>query len=177
MWRLSLRESLVLMTAVALAVASLKYASEAWLAIVLAVTMLAFFVALIVAVVDRGPRQAFTIGFALTMAGYWLVVLSGTKVVPNTGSMNIEFDHIEGRLPTTRLLRYVHSAIGRGRYFNPFTGQELPNYDPATDPNRNVGGGGFATPATMVSYQEIPPREIFMPIGHCWWGLLLAYLG
>ncbi len=173
MLRLSLRELLVLVAFVALAIVSLKYASDVWLAIVLAVTMLAFFVALIVAAVDRGPRQAFAIGFALTMAGYWLIVMTGTKTVANVGSMNIEFDHMQGRLPTTRLLRYMHAAVEHGGYYDYSTGKEVPNYDPAERANTGGGFGG----ATSIGYREVPGREVFMPVGHCWWGLLLGYLG
>ncbi|MEX0586773.1 MAG: hypothetical protein WD176_09020, partial [Pirellulales bacterium] len=45
-------------------------------------------------------------------------------------------------------------------------GKEVPNY---------TGGGGGLT--SSVGYSEFPPREKFMPIGHCWWSLLLGYLG
>jgi hypothetical protein len=106
-FRLSLREVFVLVALVALAIPSLKYASELWLALVAAVSIISLFVALIVAVVDRGLRQAFAIGFALIMAGYGLIVIS---------SPTREFDQWEGRLPTTQLLRYTYSAVDRSEW-------------------------------------------------------------
>ncbi len=179
MVRLSLRELLGMVACVALAIVSLRYASEGWLAIVAAVTMAAFFVSIIVAAVDRGPRQAFAIGFALTLGVYWPIVLKGAQSGGGNGfpSKNLEFDQWEGKLPTTRLLRYVHMAVDHGGYYDFSTGKKIPDYDPAQDSNPNLGGGGFGGGTSRVSYREAPPREIFMPIGHCWWGLLLAYCG
>lgn len=178
MFRMSLRELLIGVALLAVAIVSLKYASDTWLAIVAAITMLIFFVELIVAVVDRGPRQAFAIGCALTITAYALVLNTGQRTSGSSGSIssqNVELDHMRGRIPTTRLLRYVHAAVEDGTYVNVFTGKELPNRDPAKDPNR--GSGGFGGLGTAVSYREIPPREIFMPVGHCWWALILGYAG
>jgi hypothetical protein len=93
----------------------------------------------------------------------------------SNGSRNVEFDQWEGRLPTTRLLRYVHAAVQRSSYFNYTTGKEVPGYDPAKDPNSGVGGGLGGR--SVIGYREFPPREFFMPVGHCWWALLLGYLG
>lgn len=158
MFRLSLRELLMLVALVASATASLKYASQLWLALVAGVTTVAFCAALIVAAVDRGQRQAFAMGFALTMIAYGATLMTGDRTVGFGGNMhskNIEFDPWEGRLPTTRLLRYVHIAVNENR--------QVPMSQPF---------GGATT--RLV---EIPPREVFMPIGHCWWALLLAYVG
>jgi hypothetical protein len=184
MMQISLRQLMLLVVAVAVAIVSLAYASELWLVIVVGGTMLAFFAALILSAVDRGPRQAFAIGFALTMVGYWSIVLMSTKSVPNPslGNVNGEFDQWEGRLPTTWLLRYIHMGVDRSGYYDFAKGVEVPDYDPAKDPNRN-GGGGFGALGgglggrSNISYRELPPREYFMPTGHCWWGLLLGYLG
>jgi hypothetical protein len=180
MFRLSLRELMVIVACVALAIVSLKYASDGWLAVIAGVTMAALFVAIIVAAVDRGPRQAFAIGFALTMSVYWMIVLNGATSTSGFPSRNLEFDQWAGKLPTTRLLRYVHRVLEHGGYYDSSTGKEISDYDPAKDLNRTTGGGGFAGASGgggRVSYRERPPREFFMPIGHCWWGLLLAYCG
>jgi len=119
-FRISLRELLVTVSLVALAIPSLQHASSTWLAIVAGVTMVAFFVALIGAVVDRGPRQAFAIGFALTMLAYGLILTNGREIVSGVnGSMsrNVEFDYRQARLPTSQLMRYVHAAVQRGQWF------------------------------------------------------------
>ncbi len=185
-FRMSLREILVLVAMVALAISSLKYAEDTWLALVAGVTMIAFFVVLIVAVVDRGPRQAFAIGFALTMFAYGLILMTGQRTIGSGGSVsskNIEFHQWEGRLPTTHVLRYIHLGVNSSGYFDNTTGKELPDYDPAKDPNREGGFGGrrVQTPGggwfPAISYREIPPREKFMPIGHCWWAMILGYAG
>lgn len=184
MLRLSLREMLALMALVALAIASLKFANEAFLALVAGVTMLALIATLIVAVVDRGPRQAFAIGVALTMIAYGLILTTGQSTSGSNGSVrsrNIEFDQWAGRLPTTRLLRYVHKAVQRSEWIDPFTQKVIPNYDPnnpvipSVVAGSGAGGGGFA--GGGASLREIPPRGIFMPIGHCWWALILGYAG
>jgi hypothetical protein len=175
MFRISLRQMLVFVAAIALAIASLKYANDVWLAVVATVLMPALFISLIVAVVDRGPRQAFAIGFAIIIVAYGTTLLTGTSGFGgDLNSKNVEFDQWAGRLPTTRLLRYVHAAVQTSGYFDNVTGKELPNYDPANPPNRFRGVGGFAP---GVSYRESPPRGKFMPIGHMWWALLLGYLG
>jgi peptidoglycan hydrolase-like protein with peptidoglycan-binding domain len=108
--RISLRELLIGVALVALAIVSLRYANygTVWPAVVTGVMMIALFVALIVAAVDRGPRQAFAIGFALTVVAYGLMLLPGRTS---------QFDQSEGWLPTTRLLWYVHRAVDRGRYY------------------------------------------------------------
>ena len=77
-----------------------------------------------------------------------------------------------GRLPTTRLLRYVYAAVDKGKWFDFANGKEVPNYDPKT---------ALPTPLassrpSSIGYLENPPREPFMVVGHCWWGLLLGYL-
>ena len=183
--RLSLREMIALMALVALAIASLTFANEAFLALVAGVTMLALVAALIIAVVDRGPRQAFAIGVALTMIAYGLILTTGQSTSGSGGSVrskNIEFDQFAGRLPTTRLLRYLHTAVQRSEWIDPFTRKVIPNYDP-NNPTilpsvlAGSGAGGRATAGGGASLREIPPRSIFMPIGHCWWALLLGYAG
>jgi len=179
MFRMSLRELLIGVALLAIAIVSLKYASDTGLVIVAAITMLVFFVALIVAVVDRGTRQAFAIGFALIMAAYGLVLMTGQRISGFSGnitSKNIEFDQWEGRLPTTRLLRYVHASIDKSQYVDAKTGKEIAHFSPpwAVTPQTRAGGtfGG-----KTFSFIEIPSRDVFMPIGHCWWALILGYAG
>jgi hypothetical protein len=134
MFRISLRELLVFVALFALAVASLKYANDAWLAIVAGVTMLAFSIAIITAAVDRGSRQAHAIGFALTFLAYCAAVLTGMTTASGLGNetaiKNIEFDQWDGRLPTTRLLRYIHWAMNATGYYDAATDKLIPDFDP-----------------------------------------------
>jgi hypothetical protein len=174
MVRISLRSLLVLVTLVAVAIVSLVYASETWQAFVGAIAMIVFFVAVVMAVVDRGERQAFAIGVALVMSSYGVIVLNGpVSMVPNGRSQNLELDPWSGRLPTTMLLRYVHMAVNHS-YWVDSSGKELPDYDPSQNKGTGLGGGNrFGGPM----YREVPPREMFMPIGHMWWAILLGLLG
>ncbi len=165
MIRFSLRELLVVIAFASMAFASLKFANDFWFASIAAVTMIVLFGSLILATIDRGPRQAFAIGFALTMVAYGLMLMTGERTTGSGGtvySQNIEFDQWQGHLPTTRLLRYVHMAVDRSEWLDP-NGKVIPNYDPQTWANGK--------------FREIPPREILMPIGHCWWALILGYAG
>ncbi len=180
LFRLSLREMLIFVALVALAIASLKYANEAFLALVAAVTMFALIVALIIAAVDRGPRQAFAIGVALTMVAYGLILITGQLTSGSGGnvtSKNIEFDQWAGRLPTTRLLRYVHMAVQRNEWIDSTTGKVIPSFDPKNPVIPIGGSGGFGGGGGGAQFRETPTRKFFMPIGHCWWALILGYAG
>ena len=173
MFRISLRELFAAVALVAFAIVSLKYASEDWVAIVAGVAMACFFAALVTATVGRGSMQASSIGFVLIMATYGLIVFNP---IPNI-SRGAEFDHMQGRLPTTRLLRYIHAAVGQSQWIDSSTGKEIPNFDPANPSIPMSGSGGFQGAGPTAGYREIPQRELFMPIGHLWWGLLFGYIG
>jgi hypothetical protein len=178
MLRLSLRELLIFIALAALAIASLKYASLTWLSIVAAVAMTAFFIALVVAAVDRGPQQSFAIGFVLVAAAYGFLVVSPSEEERNRSP---EMSTYSGRLPTSQLLRFLYRGINSSGYYDNITGKFMPGYDPHHDPNVRIGrnlvplpGGGVGQ---AISYRQVPSTEEFMRIGHCWWALLLGYAG
>lgn len=166
LFRISLRELLLLLALCAVAIVSLRYASGPWQLVVFTITMVAAFVAAIVAVVDRGARQAFAIGFALSMALYGLIFLYGSARA--TDGRNLELNPQAGRLPTSRLLEPVYKALVEVRWIDLRTGQEVPGHDPTS---------ASAAGASFVTADERPERGAFMRIGHCWWALLLGYLG
>jgi hypothetical protein len=153
--RISLRNAFVLVAVVALAIVSLRYASEWWEAIVVSFTAVVFFAAVIVALIGRGPRQAFAIGMAVVMAGYAAVKLRE----PNQTSIHLG-------LPTTYLLIRLQSLSGDVRYFDSRTGREVEGSVPP-----NPG----AIPNVYTS--TVPRLEHLLPIGHCWWALLLGFIG
>ncbi|HVT29879.1 MAG TPA: peptidoglycan-binding protein [Lacipirellulaceae bacterium] len=103
-FRISLRGLLLLVGLLAIVIPSLKYASDGWLVWVASFAIVAFLVALIVALVDRGPRQAFAIGFATTMLAF--------AVAPSSPWRD--------GLPTTRLLRYIYPVVQRGEWIAAF---------------------------------------------------------
>jgi predicted PurR-regulated permease PerM len=172
MFRLSLRELFLLLACCAFALVSLKYASETWLAVTLGMGMLVFFWAIVVAAIDRGSRQAFATAFVLVMSMYVVIVLNTPSPVFNQSQpASMEFDQWDGRLPTTRLMRYVHQLLDRSEWIDGSTGEVVAQ---PTTSQINAAGTGMSP---SVAYREIPPREQFMPVAHMWWGMLLGYIG
>ena len=185
-WRFSLRELLMLLGFVAVGCAALKYAGEVWVTALSAIVLLLFMLSTVVAVIDRGHRQALAIGFALCVAVYGVLFWSSTRADQG----NRELDPHEGRLPTTKLLKPLFTALVSGVYIDSSTGKIIPNYNSANTVyslrgglSLGGGGGGFGggvAPAGFpmgVYYLETPPREKFMAIGHLLWALLLGYTG
>jgi hypothetical protein len=110
--RISLRQLLIFVAVVALAVASLKYASPLWQAIIGLVTLMAFFAAGILAIFERGPRQAFGIAMALVMLCYGLLL--------------VERPGLASQVPTNLLLIYAHNMINEVAWVNLHTGNIVP---------------------------------------------------
>jgi hypothetical protein len=166
LFRLSLRELLLLFAMVALAIASMKYASPAWRTCVYTITMAIFMWAAVIAVIDRGPRQAFAIGMVILMVIYGVLVVNGA--VGRSQGGNREMNPASGRLPTTRLVEYLFPITESIHWFDRRTDQVLPYFDPAK------------TPPGVVAYQgrtRTPDPATLMTIAHCWWALLLGYIG
>jgi hypothetical protein len=182
MFRMSLRGMLILVALFAIGIVSLVYANDFWVSVVTGIVIVALIAALIVAFVDRGFSQAFAVGFVLVGFVYALAVLSGYSSLASgniTSDMrNLEFTY-GGRLPTTYSLRFLHQTVIH-RTYTDLSGNPLPNYDPAKDSKTasvGGGGGGFSRGGFPARTHESPTREDFMPIGHCWWALLLGYVG
>jgi hypothetical protein len=85
-----------------------------------------------------------------------------------TVSFGREFEQPYGKLPTTWSLARLHKAINRNVYFDNI-GRVIPNYVPPD--NIGFGGGG------SIQTREVPYSGVFMPIGHCWWAILLGCIG
>jgi hypothetical protein len=183
--RISLREFFALVAAVAVACAALKYANEYWLAVVSLVTLVAYVAATIVALVDRGPRQVAAVGFLATMSIYAALLYArrpegAANTLPRS---HPEFDPYNGILPTTRLMRPLFEAMSANWYVDLATGKSLNESQlpsGATIVSYSGGGfapGGVAAPTTGFTHVgEIPAREHFMPIAHCFWALLFGYI-
>jgi hypothetical protein len=168
-FRLSLRELLLLVALVAMALASIRYASSTWRTAVYTITMAVFIWGAIVAIIDRGPRQAFAIGLVLTMMIYAVLVRNGVR---EARTENRELHPDLGRLPTTWVSRYIYRPVTTVRWFDRTPGSrraELVNYDPNNPP-----------PGVLRAIRDTdidPLPDLFMQIVHCWWALLLGYLG
>jgi hypothetical protein len=152
--RISLREFLTLFALVAMAIASLLYASAAFRVLVSLLTMLAYIGAVIAVIVDRGPRQAFAIGLAISMTIYAVLIIHARVAGHQNYNAELYADEvrvIKGSLPTTSILQKVLSAIVEWK-------------DDSRVRNR-------------ADEPEFPNSREIMRIGHCWWALLLGYVG
>jgi hypothetical protein len=166
LFRLSLRELLLLIAVVAFAIASMKYASPAWRTCVYTITMAIFMWAAVIAVIDRGPRQAFAIGMFLLMVIYGALIVNGS--VGRSEGGNREMNPATGRLPTSRMVEYLFPINESVQWFDQRTDQILPNFDSAK------------TPPGVTAYRQTirsPEPASLMAIAHCWWELLLGYIG
>jgi hypothetical protein len=178
MFRISLRQLLILVAAVALAMVSLKYASPAWQVVLGLSVMLVLFAAVIVAIVDRGPRQAFALGMAVIILGYGLLVANGRQQ-SNQTTTNVELRASSGHLPTTALLRYLFSSISQVE-FKDSTGKVISENEAQTTVSAwqaAMQSGRGAPQMPPLFSEQHPAEEIFTPIGHFWWALLFGYLG
>ncbi|MEX2316170.1 MAG: hypothetical protein WD669_03395 [Pirellulales bacterium] len=195
MFRISLRGLFALVACCALALVSLKYASDGWLAAVLGLAIIALLVAIIFVAGDRGPRQAFSLAFVLIVIGYGWIVFNFPQLLSRQqfGSYS-EFQLSDGHLPTTVLLRHAYAAIVHERWINSSTGQEMPNFDRANQsiPIGNPGGGGGGgfggfggggmggggAPIGPFAIHDVSPLpDHFARIGHVWWALLFGCVG
>jgi hypothetical protein len=164
-FRFSVRELLLLFAVAAVGCAALRYANQWWLFAASAGTFLAMMAGLVVALIDRGPRQAFAIGFVVWAAVYAAIVLSKTVEGANYPRRNVEFDPYSGALATTQLLRPLFESIVETEWIDPATGQIIAGYNPNQ-------------PAGRIAYmRESPSRENFMQIAHCLWTLAAGYAG
>ena len=75
----SLRELLVTIAFVAVAFAALKFANVGWWLAVSSAALLFAVAMTIVAIVDRGPRRAFAVGFISCAAMYGLLMYLSTS--------------------------------------------------------------------------------------------------
>jgi hypothetical protein len=151
---------LYLVALVALAIVSLSCASAWWEAAVLSLALVIFFANAIVALVDRGPRQAFAIGMVVVMAGY-----TGVKWF----DPGVKFRHLG--VPTNSLLIQLQSGIARVAYYDSRSGERLVGFVPPA----NSGG---TAPSVPTYYQDtIPLLEHVLPVGQMWFAILFGYLG
>lgn len=174
---LSLRELLLLVAAVAVAVPSLLYGGP----LVSGATVCAVGVVLVAmgihVVIDRGEAQAGAIGFAIPAAIYAVLVVSS---VNNSGRVRewLELDPYTGSMPTTRMLRPVMEwAWSRRSYYIDPQGNRTQQPPPpgaslmgGLRPNQPGFGGGWRS-------IELPHRADFMATAHALWTLLFGYLG
>jgi hypothetical protein len=147
--RMSLRQMLVWIAVVALAIVSLKYASVFWSGAIGLAALVTFVGSVIAAVTDRGQRQAFAIGMALAMTIYSGLLFYADRL--DSPTANDEFFPFAGRLPTSNLLSPLHFSFV--------------TYEDVVENGQ------------IVRQIEHPDSQTFMTIGHYWWALVFGYAG
>lgn len=112
----------------------------------------------IVVFVGRRTIQAFAIGFLIPTIAYGVAVyaLGKSELTPN------------GKLATSRLLAPLYRVMVKQIWTNFSTGEVVPDYDPATDPD--PGG-------SMMTMTESPDRLTFMSLGHILLAMIFGYCG
>jgi predicted PurR-regulated permease PerM len=174
LFKLSLRELLLVVGAFATGCAALKFANNPWWYVLSALALSGILSAAVIAAVDRGRPQAFALGFVICAATYGLFLVLADK----GGQLSRELDPYEGRLPTTRLLRPLFELIVDRTWYESQTGKPLPGYQPAGAEASPIYGSTAVSAAGPIPYaEERPTRNEFMRLGHLLWGLLLGYLG
>jgi hypothetical protein len=149
MLQISLRQILTRVAAIAIAIVSIRYSTRWWHSVVGLAVLLSFFAAGITAIFERGPRQAFAIGFAVVVFGYAVMLAGGRKSYGSNGNaLTYEELHGAGYVPTTICLGELYDFFHRQ-------------------------GGGRTAP--LIAGR--PSQSNFARTGHTWWALLLGYLG
>jgi hypothetical protein len=178
--RFSLREFFLSVAAVAVSCAALKYANESWLSTITFFMILATMAAAIIALVDRGPRQASATGFVVAVCIY-VALLNGRSS---------EFDPYEGTLPTSQLLRPLYAVMSNTWYIDQASGKRVASSDlpPESIIVTSVSGGDAAFAAgvgggmlvrgqrTGYVQWETVSRAHFMRIAHLLWAILFGYV-
>jgi hypothetical protein len=152
MLRVSLRELLLLTAFVAGGLAALKYAGEAVWIVLSSAVPLCLMAATVVALVDRGRRQAMASGFVACMGIYWAMLML-------TGSAG------RSHWPTEMFIGRLHDAMATRTWVDQRNGKVF-NYDPREDGAPNY----FRT-------IESPEAGYFNAIGHFLGAILFGYVG
>lgn len=169
--QLSLRELLAIVLFAGLGLASLR-AGGVFASIVNFGAMVLTVCFAIIAFVGREQLRVFAIGFLIPVVAYAGIVLTVGKS---------ELDPYEGKLATSQLLRPLFRMIAKPIWTNTLTGEVVPDYNPAKDPNRGgggMGGGGMGGLAgSPMGYSESPDRSTFMSLAHVLVAMMFGYAG
>jgi hypothetical protein len=191
--KVSLREFLTIIAFVAVACGALMNASAVWVSVLASLTVVVGGAMLVVACVERGPRQAFAIGFVAFLGTYLLgVQFTGQpqNANPFGGGVIQGFTYYK-TLPTTNLLAELWLRVRAPYYaivgsFGP--GEPFERYDgPLSDVDNQFAGTGRQN--TKPPKQSPPPGsagyalaiypvlDSFLAVGHLLFAFLFGYLG
>ena len=155
MWRVTIRELLIVTAFVAGSLASLKYAGPVvWMVIASGVS-LCLMISTVIALVDRGRRQAMASGFASCGAIY----LAMSMLIASAG---------HGDLVTESLSTRLYLSMVSYNWYDKKSG-EMVAFDPRWETVGYPPSIRRSAPSIDLSY--------FKSIGHLLWALLFGYFG
>ncbi len=172
MRRFTILELMGLVLGLAVAIAALRNADDHWAGGLLLATALLIGVAALGAVYHAGRRSAGRLGFAVFGGGYFALAFLGLSE-PNVT-----------KLPTTRLLRYVHEKVAPTPFvYTAILHSTVPTSG-ATSTVSNPVHHQVAWEYTTVSpnrWDSMLPGaanyDAFSVVGHCLFALLAGLLG
>jgi hypothetical protein len=159
-WRLSLRGLMVLVGAAAVACAGLMNANQWWLTAFTAAALFVFMAAFVAAVIDRGPRQAFAVGFLLCV-GLHLAALRWMTDMPTRQLLEMAYQQVSRN--QLRLTSSAAASSGQLKYGSsgPLVAalQEALNERLHPNPPLDVDGDfGQMTRQAVVNWQQFLGR-------------------
>jgi hypothetical protein len=173
-WRLSLRQLLLFVAILAVASCAMQFANEWWKLGLFCFTTIFFLAAAVEAILSRGVRQSFAIGFVVC-GGIYLVLVA----LLGRGEL---YQFEPGQLPTTQLLRELHSLISGTVYVSGETGERIAESQLTEEQaklTRKVQSFGststYEQPIWTQAYRLDPGTFLF--VGQCLWTLVIACLG
>jgi hypothetical protein len=151
MFRYTIRELALVISFLAVACAALKYASEVWWLVLSASALLGIMAAAVMAVADRGRRQAMAAGFVVCVVIYMAVSRSESQ---------------DWSLPTTKVLQWVYESMAIITWRSAIHGEIVLDYEPS-ELNPNL----FMVPESSIN------RTQLIQIGHLLFAIAFGYLG
>ena len=179
-WRFSLKNLLLGIAVIAVALVARRKASGAWTAALMAIAQLVLAVSILLVVFRRGTARAFWLGFAIFGWLYLLLLMLGSvgeALTPGTESPFSSY-----HLATTRLSNGCYHWMfdeAFEKYFSQYPVRPSPIYPSSLPP---VALGSYNVPPAQWPPPGAPPppgpdEESFTNVAHALWTLLLALCG
>jgi hypothetical protein len=175
----SLRNLLVAVAFVAIAVTALLNANLWWTGGIWLLTIGLLVIAILAAIIRRGERQAFWMGFAIVG---WLCIIAGSDWFPGlSGARRLPqqaFQFLHEHLPDTLRLPYIEVQTGKPVEGAGTSAPREISYYGSQDPRVTTALQWLAQQQpTFANNPRYVPLEQFQSIGEAIWTLLLALLG
>ena len=171
-FRFSLRALLVGIAFICVVLTALTYANTVWWLVVSSAAILLLMALAVVALVDRGPRRAFAVGFIACVAVYALLLRA--QGIEKFGSLT------QPILPTTIQLNWMYPFFIEEQFSDPASGR-LVAYEPPPFAFRwgnRDGVFAFDEHGRRLRVTTVgPDRFLFVSIGHVFWAMILGLVG